>query len=208
MARHYAPGMATRSYVSLVLSISIGFIVALMLGACGPGTPPGKMAKVTPGSMPADGDWTGVYYSPLFGELHLQSEGNLIRGRWQRPRKGEWGKLQGNTDGNLLRFDWEEYVDGLVGPNSQTSGKGYFVYTRPEGENVNDMIKGEVGRGNDEVGVDWEAIKQRDVKVRLDSIGGSGARDVGGGDWDSENKERTDPEEPTEPKPEPEAPDL
>jgi hypothetical protein len=49
------------------------------------------------------------------------------------------------------------------------------------------------------VGTEWRAIKQRDVKADLDSIGGSGAGDVGGGDWDGANKEKDDPEPPKEP---------
>ncbi len=166
---------------------------------CGESTPDAKTANVTAGAMPDGGDWDGVYYDMLFGYLHLVADGNLVKGKWQRPRKGQWGQLTGNIDGNLMRFDWEEYIDGLVGPNSRKKGKGYFVYTRPEGENVDDIIEGEVGRGADEVGTEWRAIKQRNVKPDLDSIGGSGAGEVGGGDWDSDNKEKGDPEPPTEP---------
>jgi hypothetical protein len=183
----------------------------LSLGAtaagCKKGGADGKTANVKPGSMPADAEWNGVYYSPLFGHLHLVTQGNLVEGRWQRPRKGQWGKLQGNVDGNLLRFDWEEYIDGLVGPNSKKTGKGYLVYRRPEGDNVDDVIEGEVGRDNDEVGTPWEAIKQRNEKPNLESIGGSGATEVGGGEWDSENKEEGTPEEPVGPESE-DAPDL
>jgi hypothetical protein len=176
------------------------------LVGCGPGKAPGKTANVKPGPMPADGDFEGVWFNPLFGMLHLETEGNLVRGRWLRPRKDQWGELKGNIDGNLLRFDWNEHIHGLVGPNSSKSGKGYFVYTRPEGDNVDDVIQGEVGRGDDEVGTPWEAIKQRNVKPNVNSIGGAGATDVGGGDWDSENTEEGGPEAPVEP--ESDAPDL
>lgn len=165
---------------------------------CSKGGEKGKVANVKPGSMPADGEWTGVYYSPLFGHLHIEDSGT-VEGRWQRPRKGQWGKLTGRADGNVLRFEWEEYVDGLVGPNSKKSGKGYFVYRRPEGDNVDDVIEGEIGRGQDEVGTPWEAIKQRNVKADLDSIGGAGSGEVGGGDWDGDNDESGDVEPPEEP---------
>lgn len=163
---------------------------------CSPPVAAVSRASVEPGSMPSNGSWTGVYFSPLFGTLHLVPEGNLVKGKWVRPRKGEWGQLKGNADGNLMRFDWEEYKDGLVGPNSKNEGKGYFVYTRPEGDNVDDVIKGEIGRGDSEVGIEWVALKQRNVKPDLDSIGGSGAADVGGGDWDTGNKESSEVEEP------------
>jgi hypothetical protein len=164
----------------------------------------GKTATVDSGPMPDGADWTGVYYSPLYGHLHLVSSGNLVEGKWQRPRKGQWGKLTGNTEGNVLHFDWVEYVDGLVGPNSKKEGKGYLVYRRPDGENVDDVIEGETGRGEDEVGAPWEAIKQRNVNPDLDAIGGSGAGEVGGGDWDSSNSEdSSDAEDPVEPDAEP-----
>ena len=76
----------------------------------------------------------------------------------------------------------------------------------PDGENVDDVIEGEIGRGNDEVGTPWEAIKQRNVKPDLDAIGGAGSGEVGGGDWDSDNSEPGEVEPPTEP--DVDAPDL
>jgi hypothetical protein len=197
--------MEAQTMLSRVAAILLLCLVAL---GCGGGQATGKTANVKAGTMPADSEWSGVYYSPLYGYLHLVQEGNLVNGRWQRPRKGEWGKLQGNAEGNLLRFDWEEYVDGLVGPNSKKTGKGYFVYSRPEGENVDDQIKGEVGRGLDEVGIDWEAIKQRNVKPDLESIGGSGAGEVGGGEWDTGNTESGEPEEPADPESDEEVPEI
>lgn len=166
---------------------------------CGPQAPSVRRASVQEGSMPANGTWEGVYFNPLFGTLHIVPEGNLVQGRWLRPMKGEWGKLQGNASGNVLRFDWEEYKDGLVGPNSRRTGKGYFVYTRPEGDNVDDVLKGEIGRGEDEVGTEWVALKQRNVKPDLTSIGGAGATDVGGGDWDKGSSEGGNPESPASP---------
>ncbi len=182
-----------------VFSVTMMALAVLFAGlslSCSSATAKAETANVKAGPMPDGAEWSGVYYSPLFGYLHLVQEGNLVNGRWQRPRKGQWGKMQGNADGNLLRIDWEEFIDGLVGPNSRKSGKGYFVYRRPEGENVDDIIEGEVGRGEDEVGIAWEAIKQRNVKPDLDSIGGSGADEVGGGDWDSDNSESGEPDAP------------
>ncbi len=185
------------------LSTFVALLAALLLPAlalgCGPDKQPAKVAKVKPKPMPDGAEWTGVYYSALFGELHMVQEGNLVNGKWVRPVKGRWGKLQGNADSNVLKFDWDEYVDGLIGPNSKKSGKGYFVYSRPEGDNVDDVIEGQVGRGDDELGVEWKAVKQRNVDPKLDSIGGVGASEVGGGDWDSDNTESGDPEPPAKP---------
>jgi hypothetical protein len=55
--------------------------------------------------------------------------------------------------------------------------------------------------GHDEVGEPWDAVKQRNQQPDLKSIGGTGAVDVGGGDWDNENKEKGTPEPPEAPKP-------
>ncbi len=171
----------------------------LFLG-CGPQAAAAKLADARAAAMPADGSWTGVYYSPVYGNLHLVQEGNVVRGGWLRPRKDMIGTLQGNADGNLLRFDWQERIDGLIGPNSTKAGKGYLVYARPEGENVDDLIDGAMGRGADEVGLgEWHAIKQRNVKPNLDSVRPTGAGDIGGGDWDSGSSEKGEPEGPSEP---------
>jgi hypothetical protein len=184
---------------AVAMALALGGLTATVTGCAG-GQDKGKVANVKAGTMPGDTDWTGQYFSPLFGTLHIVQEGNLIKGKWLRPRKDQCGQLTGNVEGNLARFDWDEHIDGLVGPNSHNKGKGYFLYTRPEGENVDDVIAGEVGKGLDEVGTPWEAIKQRNVKADLAAAGcSSGSTEVGGGDWDSENKEGGEPEPPTEP---------
>jgi hypothetical protein len=179
--------------------------------ACGPDSPSAKVANVSPKPMPSKASWEGVYYDVLFGELHLVEEGNTITGKWQRPLKAQWGKVDGTVDGNVMRFSWEEYVDGLAGPNSRKKGKGYFVYSRPAGDNVDDVIDGEIGRGEDELGIEWHAIKQRQRKPDLDSIGSQGAGEVGGGDWDSkpsDDDDDDDVEKPREPDSDEEGSDL
>ncbi|MSP24517.1 MAG: hypothetical protein EXR75_05000 [Myxococcales bacterium] len=179
-------------------------VFAVFALGCGPAPVVGKLAEVRAGAMPAEGTWTGVYFSPLYGHLHVVQEGGVVRGGWIRPRKDMIGSLKGNADGNLLRFDWEERVDGLVGPNSSKAGKGYLVYSRPAGDNVDDILDGAMGRGEDELGFgDWHAIKQRNVKPNLESVRPSGSLDVGGGDWDKDSTEQGEPEEPSEPAAEP-----
>ena len=44
-----------------------------------------------------------------------------------------------------------------------------------------------------------DAVKQRNLKPDLTSIGGSGASDLGGGDWDGDNKEKGTAEPPASP---------
>jgi hypothetical protein len=203
--------MSVRSIVSKMLVLLVLCVPGSLLTGCGGSGSGGKTANVKSESMPDGGSWTGVYYSPLYGWLHLVEDGNNVNGKWLRPRRDRWGKLQGSVDGNVLRFTWEEFEYGLVGPNSTKSGKGYLVYKRPPGTNVDDQVEGELGRGLDEVGQPWDGVKQRNVKPDLESIGGASASDVGGGDWDKGNKEQGEPEEPKEPSEgssEPKAPEL
>jgi hypothetical protein len=172
-------------------------IVSLSAGCAPPAGP--KTASVQSASMPSGASWTGVYFSELFGNLHLKSQGSSVVGRWIRPVKDRWGELKGEANGDVLRFEWKEHVIGGVGPKSLKTGHGYFKYKRPAGDNVDDQIFGEVGDGEDEVGLPWEAGKQRNVQVDLESIGGSGASDIGGGDWDGPNKESGSAEPPAAP---------
>ncbi len=169
------------------------------VSGCGPSTPDAKSANVQAGDMPAGGEWTGVYFSELYGYLHIVQDGNAISGKWIRTHKDRWGEVHGQVTGDLMRFEWKEYTVGLVGPNAMREGRGYFKYKRPPGDNVDDQLVGEIGRGQDEVGDPWETIKQRNVQPDLASIGGTGSGDLGGGDFDGENKEEGKPEAPQPP---------
>jgi len=173
-------------------------LVGVALAGCS-ATPSAKTATVTPGDMPESGDWTGVYFEPLYGYFHLVKEGNSINGKWDRPQKDKWGEIHGEVTGNLFKFSWSEYTRGAVGMNSERSGKGYFVYSRPAGENVDDILEGEFGRGQDEVGEKVSLVKQRNQKPDPASIGGTQATDIAGGDWDKGSTETGTPEEPPKP---------
>jgi hypothetical protein len=171
--------------------------LALPLAGCG--GPDAKTANIPQGDMPSGAKWDGVYYSELYGNLHLVTSSGKVKGKWERPHRDKWGEIEGEANGDVFRFSYAEYTRGLVGPNSKREGKGYFKYKRPAGDNVDDDIVGEIGTGDNEVGDPWEAKKQRNVPPNPDSISGSGSRDVGGGDWDSENKEKGKPQPPGSP---------
>jgi hypothetical protein len=188
-----------------VWAAGIWVVAGALLVVTGPACsnlPEGKVAKVQRGEMPVGAKWDGVYFSELYGNLHLKSSGGggKVTGRWERPHKDRWGEVEGEADGDVMKFTWSEWNRGLVGPNAKKSGKGYFKYKRPEGTNVDDQIAGEIGLGEDEVGDPWEAVKQRNIPPHPENIGGTGSRDVGGGDWDNENKEKGKPERPSSPK--------
>jgi hypothetical protein len=183
-------------------AMAAGALLSAPLGltACGEGGG-ARTATVAPGDMPSGAKWDGVYFSELYGFLHLkQGGGNAIKGRWERKTKDKWGELKGEITGDVIKFEWFELTQGLVGPNAKHTGRGYFKYKRPAGDNVDDTIAGEIGPGQDEVGEPWEAIKQRNIPPNLESIGGTGASDVGGGDWDPDSKEKGKPEGPASPR--------
>lgn len=171
----------------------------LAVTGCAGGSSDAKTANVQSGDMPSGATWKGVYFSELYGYLHLVDSGSEVQGKWLRPHKDKWGEVKGEATGDVLHFTWTEHTVGGVGPNSNRSGKGYFKYKRPAGENVDDTIAGEIGKGENEVGEPWDAIKQRNLAPDLASIGGTGATDIGGGDWDGDNKEKGKAEKPAKP---------
>jgi hypothetical protein len=150
-----------------------GFVLLTSAGvpACKNDREP-STAHISPGKMPEGGNWNGVYFNPVFGNLHLVQTGNSIAGRWKRTDGSAWGEMNGPVQGNLYRFDWTEHKVGLVGPSSTSKGKGYFLYMRPPGDNIDDELKGEWGLNTDETGNAWDGVKQRHVEPDLKSIGG------------------------------------
>ena len=194
------------------LAIALGVVVSgstIAVSGCGTTSGP-KVANVKAGEMPSGEEWGGVYYSEVFGNLHLIENGNGIVGRWQRTTKSHWGELEGTREGNLLRYTWHEKQYGQVGPQATTSGKGYFVYAIDN--NGFPTLKGEYGTSQDEVGSAWTAIKQRGKKANFDEIKG----ELGGSEtpaiqdeWDQDPSKKPKPPEPKpEPKPEETATDA
>ena len=184
-------------WVSLGL-IGLSVFGGSSLGCSGAAAP--KVATVTPGDMPESAEWTGVYFDAVYGNFHLVQEGKQVNGKWERPQKDRWGELHGDVTGNVLRFTWTEYTRGAVGANAERKGKGYLVYSRPAGENVDDKMDGEFGRGQDEVGEKVNTVKQRNVNADPSSIGGTAPTDFSGGDWDKDGEgESGPPEAPTPP---------
>jgi hypothetical protein len=159
--------------------------MALSTSACGGGKEPG-VAQVKAGEMPAGGDWTGVYYDPVYGYLHLVQDGNTVNGAWRTTAGDEWGEMGGESDGNLFRYKWTQHRIGMVGPSANKSGKGYFVYRVPD-QKESHVIEGERGNGDDETGEKWKGIKQTNLapdpkSVRPDEIEGH----MNAGGWDTE----------------------
>ena len=171
--------MRSTKLFMLVVSVLIA-ASPLLNSACSSEAPPPKTANVQPGEMPPGGAWSGVYYNAIFGYLHLIADGDTFEGRWLRADESRWGEMTGKITGDVARFDWVEHTIGLVGPSSKRTGKGYFRYNRPEGDNVDDRLLGEWGFDDAEIGGgEWDSIKQRNRVPDLKSVGGSSDATVG-----------------------------
>jgi len=161
------------------------------LVACGGGQQKAAFAMPKAGDMPEGGEWTGVYFSPTYGHLHLVKEGSAISGKWRNAAGDKWGVMHGEVTGNLFAFEWKETKIGMVGPSATTSGRGYFQYIHPEGEHVNDEIHGQWGLGTESSGVTWDAVKQRNMKPDPDSVVPDETQKVEGGGWDEDKRKKS-----------------
>jgi hypothetical protein len=141
---------------------------ALSVAGCESKEP--SVANVKSGPMPEGEQWTGVYFHPVFGYLHLQEEGSNLVGRWKRTDHTYWGELSGTFSGNVFHYTWKEHKIGMVGAAATTKGKGYFVY-KVNKENIGEL-DGEYGLNDAEVGSSWKGIKQVRMPPDLKSIGG------------------------------------
>jgi len=139
------------------------------LAACS-GVMESKTANVKSGPMPEGEAWTGVYFHPVFGYLHMQEEGSNVVARWKRTDHSYWGELSGTVTGNVLHYTWKEHKIGMVGASATTHGKGYFVYKLNK-ENIGEL-DGEFGMNDSEVGSSWKNVKQVRMPPDIKSIGG------------------------------------
>lgn len=128
-----------------------------------------KAAKVASGPMPEGESWTGVYFHPVYGYLHIMEEGSNVVGRWMRTDHSHWGEMSGTVSGNLVHFQWKEHKIGMVGVAATTKGKGYFVY-KVNKEGIGEL-DGQYGLNDDETGSDWHNVKQLRMQPDLKSIG-------------------------------------
>jgi len=165
--------------VLYALLTTVALSPPLVLCDCG-GTQATKV-EVTPKAMPAGASWDGVYFNPVWGYLHVQTQGNSYNARWKRADESAWGEMHGTITNDVANFEWVEHKIGMVGPSATSKGKGYFRYTRPEGDNVDDRLVGVWGFDDAETGGgEWDAIKQRNMKPDLQSIKGESEATVGG----------------------------
>jgi hypothetical protein len=142
---------------------------ALVVAGCSDASTP-KSANVAAGPMPEGEQWSGVYFHPVFGYLHLQETGSSVVGRWKRTDHSYWGELSGTTNGNVFHYTWKEHKIGMVGASATTHGRGYFVYKLNK-EGIGEL-DGEFGMNESEIGSSWKNVKQLRMPPDINSIGG------------------------------------
>lgn len=157
-------------------------VLALILVGCGGG---GSRASVSPGAMPSGGNFTGVWFSPQYGEMHMVQTGSQVVGEYTKDERR--GRLQGTVQGDLMRFQWEEQREMVQGRPLVTRGRGYFQYSiGPDGDHY---IQGEWGHDDNELGGGpWNGVKSRNRRPQLSTDRGrsGGGEDEYGDDGSGE----------------------
>lgn len=156
--------MIRRIVFPVLLSASLAMV------ACG-GKDANSAANVTAGDMPDGESWTGVYFHPTFGYLHMMEEGDNVVGRWRRTDASAWGELSGTKKGNVIRYTWKEHKVGMVGPGATVQGKGYFQYKMGKDNPIGEL-NGQFGMDDEEAGSQWNCVKQQRMAPDLKSING------------------------------------
>jgi hypothetical protein len=138
------------------------------IGCAGGGTAHFAIDKT--GELPEGQEWTGVYFSPVYGNLILQEQGGNITGRWKRKDGSAWGEMSGTADGNAFHFKWTEHTYGRVGPAADSHGTGVFRYLL--NDNKIGELKGQYAIDEHDGLGDWGGVKQIGLKGDINSING------------------------------------
>jgi hypothetical protein len=172
-----------RTLGRLILTSSLLVPLALTTASCS-NAPPAKTATVKAGEMPEGGDWSGVYFDPVYGYLHLVKEGDTVSGKWRNTEGNAWGEMSGTANGDLYKYEWKEHKIGMVGKSATSEGRGYFKYAIPKAGEAHE-IRGEWGLGQDEAGRKWVAVKQFNRRPDPNSVMPDEVERRGqGGGWD------------------------
>lgn len=148
----------TRSLRDVIAAVGVT-VCALQLLACG-----GSGPEIVAGTMPSGGTFTGVYFSPQYGEMNVIQNGSAVIGEYKQDERT--GKIQGEASGDLMKFEWVERK-ALVSNRAQESrGHGYFRYKIDKG-NGDHVLQGEWGIGDGMTGSPWNAVKSKRKQPKL-----------------------------------------
>jgi hypothetical protein len=171
-----------------VIAITAVLLLALpSFAACGGGVP-----EVVAGPMPDGGNFTGVYFSPQYGEMNMIQNGSAVVGEFKQELRS--GKIQGEASGDLLHFVWTERKAMVSNRAQETRGHGYFRYIVDKG-NGDHLLKGEWGLGDAQAGGGpWNAYKAKTKEPHLTEKTSGGDSESSGESGDSSSKDSKDSE--------------
>lgn len=134
--------------------------------ACGSSEP-----KIVAGKMPEGGEFTGVYFSPQYGEMNMIQNGSAVIGEYKQDER--FGRIQGEASGDLLKFEWTEKKALVSNRAQETRGRGYFRY-KVDPANGEHVLTGTWGLGDQQSGGGpWNAVKSKRKQPKLSSESGS-----------------------------------
>ncbi len=156
--------------------------LSLLLIACG-----GAGLRLSAGPMPEGGQWSGVYFSPQYGEMNMIQNGSAVVGEYKQEMRS--GKIQGEAEGDVLRFEWVENKAMVSNRPTETRGHGYFRYKVDKG-NGDQVLTGEWGLGESNAGGGpWNAYKQKNKEPHLSSEHRSSGSESSGSGSESSGSE-------------------
>jgi len=126
-----------------------------------------RLAAIPAGEMAPGQTWTGVYFNPVYGFLHLVEQGGNVVGRWKRIDASHWGELDGTTEGNVVHFAWREHPYE-AGAGDEFRGTGTFVFAL--GDNGIPELDGEYAIDGAPSWSPWHLVKQTNLRPILLSV--------------------------------------
>ncbi|MFM2416501.1 MAG: hypothetical protein RL385_1224 [Pseudomonadota bacterium] len=147
---------------AIVLSALLATLgAAPLLNACAGTTKP----TLHIGAMPSGGTFTGVWFSPQYGEMHFEQNGATVIGRYEKDERH--GRVQGSVEGDILRFEWTESRELIAGRATKTRGHGYFRISHSDADDTWN-VTGEWGNDDSETGGgQWTAVKSKTRKPNV-----------------------------------------
>jgi hypothetical protein len=165
-----------------VSRIASALMLSLALAACGGGAP-----EIVAKSMPAGGNFTGVYFSPQYGEMNLIQNGSAVIGEYKQEMRS--GKIQGEATGDLLKFEWTEKKAMVSNRAQEARGHGYFRYV-VDSSNGDHVLKGEWGLGDETTGGGpWNGYKAKNKEPHLSNESSGGESSSSSSDDESDAPE-------------------
>ena len=149
-----------------VLWLVLAGIFALY-GGCG-GAP---KHVIQVGPMPDGGSFTGVWFSPQYGEMHIEQNGSSAIGRYTKDERS--GRIQGTVEGDVLRFEWTESRELIVGRPTETKGHGYFKLVKHDEDDTWNLDGRWGNDASEHDGGPWTGVKSKTRKPDVQGEGGA-----------------------------------